>query len=276
MENASKAAVVHLSALSHPNVLTGENIIPGAVDREITVRRINEWTRPLQIGEKEREEDFVVPDFLVGCVASAQDGKLFQPLAAGTRRIIEEPFYYMVLGNYPAQGERQLISEDWIGRARTRHDLYVSQFGDKPPGEVKGKMGVDVAEFGTDSNVACMRYGSYIKFKSWSGVDTYESAVRALELYRSSSCDISYIDATGLGSGVAPMMAREGRDDDVRAIGVKVASSPSNSFKVEDGEFYQLRDQLWWMLREWLRKDESAMLPNDGMLLEELRTPSYK
>jgi hypothetical protein len=33
---------------------------------------------------------------------------------------------------------------------------------------------------------------------------------------------------------------------------------------------------LWWILREWLRKDDSAMLPNDGMLLEELRTPSYK
>lgn len=182
----------------------------------------------------------------------------------------------MVLGNYPAQGERQLISEDWITRARMKHDLYVAQHGDKPPGEVRGKMGLDVAEFGTDSNVACIRYGSYITFSSWAGVDTYESAIRSLTLYKQKNCEIAYIDATGLGSGVAPMMAREGRAEDVRAVSVKVASTPSVTFKIEDGEFYQLRDQLWWILREWLRKDDSAMLPNDGMLLEELRTPSYK
>ena len=41
------ANVVELSAFEHPNVLTGENIIPGAVDRQTTVRRINQWTRPL-------------------------------------------------------------------------------------------------------------------------------------------------------------------------------------------------------------------------------------
>ena len=43
----------------------------------------------------------------------------------------------------------------------------------------------------------------------------------------------------------------------------------------EEGEFAQLRDQLWWMCREWLRTDPGAMLPPDEQLLEELAAPTY-
>ena len=55
------ANVVELSAFSHPNVMTGKNIIPGAVDRPTTIRRINQWTRPL--GQREQPDNtcFKVP-----------------------------------------------------------------------------------------------------------------------------------------------------------------------------------------------------------------------
>jgi hypothetical protein len=36
-----------------------------------------------------------------------------------------------------------------------------------------------------------------------------------------------------------------------------------------------MRDQLWWMTREWLRHDRNAMLPPDEKLIEELTTPTY-
>jgi hypothetical protein len=55
---------------------------------------------------------------------------------------------------------------------------------------------------------------------------------------------------------------------------VMVASSPTK--KTELGEFYILRDQLWWACREWLRTDTGAMLPPDEMLIEELQTPTYE
>ena len=38
MERDSRANVVHLSAFNHPNVITGEDKIPGAVTRENTIR----------------------------------------------------------------------------------------------------------------------------------------------------------------------------------------------------------------------------------------------
>ncbi len=75
---------------------------------------------------------------------------------------------------------------------------------------------------------------------------------------------------------MAPAMARMGRKDGVRAISIKLASGPTPFIKDEIGEFHQLRDQLWWALREWLRTDETAMLPRDPYLLDELRAPQYE
>ncbi len=58
-----------------------------------------------------------------------------------------------------------------------------------------------------------------------------------------------------------------------RANAVKVASSPTES--TELGAFRNLRSQLWWACREWLRTDAGASLPPDEMLLEELAIPTY-
>ena len=41
------------------------------------------------------------------------------------------------------------------------------------------------------------------------------------------------------------------------------------------GEFAQLRDQLYWSCREWLRTDPGAMLPPDERLILQLVTPTY-
>jgi hypothetical protein len=77
------------------------------------------------------------------------------------------------------------------------------------------------------------------------------------------------VDATGIGAGVAPRMSRLG----TTAESVKVAASPT--YTTELGDFSQLRDQLWWSVREWLRMDTGAMLPPDEELIEELLIPLY-
>ena len=133
-EQRGEANVIVMSALSHPNVTTGMNLIPGAVTREKTVDRINRWTRSLAPGEEVNKEDcFKVPDFLVGETAESPDGKVHPPLEDEWRRITEPTFYYMVIGEYPPQSENQLINTDDIARARTRWDVYVAKFGETPP-----------------------------------------------------------------------------------------------------------------------------------------------
>lgn len=108
-----QAHVIILSAFDHPNVITGENKIPGAVSRTITLQRIHSWTRPLMEGESYHDNDtFTVPNCLIGVTSQAPDGSIYPPLEAGIRKIIEPAFCTKVLGQYPFQGENQLINED--------------------------------------------------------------------------------------------------------------------------------------------------------------------
>lgn len=273
MQRDNIGKVIHLSALRHPNVVTGEDKIPGAVTRDTTVRRINEWTRPIPGNEKiEKDSIFIVPDFLVGVTAPRQNGGFYPPLPAGTRKIINPAFSYMVLGQYPAQGTNQLISSEWISRARARYDIYVLEHGNTPPAGSSGIMGLDCAEFGDDVNCAVARYGGYLTpFDTWGGVDPIETGSRAITWYKShNGITSANIDATGVGSGVAPHMQLGG----CVAQGVKVASKPT--MKSEIGDFHIKRDQLLWSVREWLRADPSAMLPPDEEFLEELSVPTYE
>lgn len=274
-----QAHTIRVSALNHPNVISGENKIPGAVSRDITVQRINIWTRPLIEGERYHENDiFAVPYYLVGATAPAPDGSVYPPLPAGVRKIIEPAFCTKVLGQYPFAGENQLISEDWISAARTRWDVYVAKYGEVPPAGVNPRMGLDIAELGADSNACCLRYGGFVaRFRVWGGVDTDITADKGVEIYAATRPELAVIDATALGSAVAPSMVRKARAQGFTLVahGVKASQSPTPGTKTEFGEFWMIRDQLWWAVREWLKSDWSAMLPPDNLLLEELKAPTY-
>lgn len=279
-----QANVIHLSAFNHPNVVQGINIIPGAVSRETTLRRINTWSRPLVENERVDAECFEVPEYLIGESVVGLDGKFYPPMLPGIRKITDPAFSYMVLGEFPAHGEQQLISDIWIDNARSRWDAYISKHGEIPPAGVQPIMGLDMAEFGTDANIAMFRYGGFVsKPVMWSGVDPDESANRATRLYFDRNARIVMVDGTGIGAGVAPAMTRRGResgatgDKALHAISVKVGEKPSPIVKSpEQGEFQLLKDQIWWSLREWLRIDEGAMLPPDPMLIEELKAVTYE
>jgi hypothetical protein len=188
----------------------------------------------------------------------------------GWYKIIDSAFAYMVLGEYPAQAATQLISREWLARARSRWDAYVAEHGEVPPKGTSAVMGQDVGEFGTDANVSCFRYGGFVEqVVAWSGVDTITTGDRAIAEYKSRNVSRVNVDATGVGAGVAPYMQRKG----CLANAVMVASRPTE--ETELGEFNILRDQLWWACREWLRTDLGAMLPPDEMLIEELQAASY-
>ena len=265
-----KAAIVRLSALDHPNVIEGRDVVPGAVSRAKTVKRINEWTSPAETMRGSESEYFTVPEFLVGATAIDDAGKEYEPLKAGIRKIEDPAFSYMVLGQYPSQAINQLISREWIYRARTRYDAYMATFGKAPEG-VRPVMGQDVAEFGNDLNAACFRYGGFVTpIETWGGMDVIETGELAARKFRERNAISCFVDATGIGSGVAPYMRRKGCG---KSYPVKVAESATE--KAEQGEFGILRDQLWWAVREFLRADVGAMLPPDEDLIEELIVPTY-
>jgi len=276
-ETSGEAHIVEISAINHPNVITGADVIPGAVSRETVIRRINQWSRPLHRDEKPDENCFEMPEFLVGISAVGQDGREYPPLQAGWRKVTQAELWYMVFGRYPAQSEQHLISEAWITLARARWDQYVADHGELPPPGKRPIAGLDLAEFGGDYNFLALRYGGWVpNMEFWAGMDTDASADKALEMCLKKNVDICNVDGNGIGSGVAPAMARrKGIDDDLITVAVKTSEKPSPIYRVDEGEFGILRDQLAWRLRDWLKDDPQAMLPPDQMLLEELRIAKY-
>jgi len=278
------AHLIELDAFSHPNVVDGSELIPGAVSRAITVERIHNWSRPATEGEKPSASDpewFTVPAFLDGEMALSRDGTLSPPLLAGQCRQITNPaLSYMTLARFPGQAETQLISRGWVEAAQQRWLARRALHGDRPPEGVRPLHGQDVAEFGADNNVACFRYGGWVApLEMWSGVDILVTGDRAAKAAYERNAQASYVDATGVGSGVAPQMtrwwARNAPGYAGRAEAIKVAESPTAKAMLGEGEFAILRDQLWWVCREWLRADPSAMLPPDADLADELCTPLY-
>jgi hypothetical protein len=279
MERSGHGHVVTLSALTHTNVMTGEPIIPGAVDRPTVVRRINQWSIPLQSGEKPDGECFEVPDYLVGAVAYDRSSppKPFPPLPRGWRRTTEGLLDTMVLARYPSQSSQQLIARTWIENAQQRWLMWQAQFGARPPHNILPIHGLDVSDMGADYNALCSRYGGWVApIRTWRGVDPGITAKRATEFSYNEQAQYTNVDSTGVGAGVAPEMVRGG----VEAYRIMMNSKPDPKLVPESvmevGNFKSLRDLGWWLLREWLRTDPSASLPPDEDLAEELLVPSYE
>jgi len=274
MERDHQAKVIHLSAFAHPNVITGKNILAGAVTRDVTVQRINSWTKyigPAREGKKLDPGCFVIPKFLVGTTAPRVDGSgEYAPLQAGVYHIEVPDFAYKTLGLYPPQSPRQLISIDWINAARSRWDAYVAKYGEVPPQHTGAIAGVDVGEFGGDRSVICFRYGGWVdRLIAWSNTDAKVTADRVALEAKDRNIVIVNVDAIGVGSAVAPLLIEKGIPSNA------IKSSESAIEECELGKFHRKRDELWWATREWFRKDSGAMIPPDEELIEELMIPTY-
>jgi hypothetical protein len=273
MVQEGRANVVHLSAFTHPNVITGKNVIPGAVTREATVRRVNQWCRPEAPGET-ADDTFDLPDFLVGAVAKSQNGEPFPPLVPG-RYVIDNPaFSYMVLGRYPGQAINQLIHEEWYNKARKRWDAYVREHGEVPPNGMRPIASQDVASEGGDSNTLWFRYanGFVLRPLKWAGMDPISREEKTAGECKRRNASIVLVDATGLGDAV-PSNLRHHHGINAH----KVMSAWKHDKPCEEGVFNHYRDQLYWMFREWLRIDKNnAMLPPDEQLREEILVTMYE
>jgi len=269
-ERDGQANIVSLSALNHIQVVTGrDDITPGAVTRNTTLLRINQWCRKLQDGESDGSGTFELPDFLVDIECVDQKDMVLPGLSAGTYKIVEPQFSTVVLGEYPAAGTNSLINQEWIDAARTRYDQYVSQNGEVAPEFIKANVGADIAEMGNDSTVLCFRYGGFVfPLVSWDQCELPETEDKIVTVCEGEDISRILVDGTGLGSGVAPHLQLR----HLPAVKVMVASSATANCDL--AEFCILNDQLAWAVRVWLSGD-TAMLPPDELLIEELGAYTY-
>lgn len=272
-----EANVITFTAFDHINVITGENVIPGAVSRTETLQRMHNWSRPATLEELEKLDEsnppdsfYMVPDFLVGVVVEDDLGNDYPPMQGGWRVVIENQFYYKVLARFPIQDEQQLVGMEHIAAARSRWDLYVAQYGEVPPAGVKPIFGGDVGDTGDDS-AGIFRYGGYLTRPTrYKNNPTNVGLEWAQNCQRADAC-LALIDAIGVGAGVPQTMINAGFP---LAAGVKVSESPT-IVNHRLGHFTSKRDQLYFLMGEWVRSAHS-MLPPDEELLKQLAIVKYE
>ena len=172
-----------------------------------------------------------------------------------------------VEGEFPEQGERNVIPLGWIEAAQERYESTIA--------EGSTVLGVDVARYGQDLSVIALRQGSkVISLKVFSGKDTQEIAGEALKASRETKAEHIKVDVIGLGAGVVDSL----RAARAPVMAVNVAEASDEKDDSGNKVYANRRAELWWTLREALnpKNSDPLALPPDDELLGDLAAPAYK
>jgi hypothetical protein len=250
-EQSGVHAVMEMSALDHPNVKSGMEIVPGAITRSTVHQRVHTECRKLEPGEPVGPNSFV------------WDSEYYEP---------ESPlFEVQILGRWPSRS----VASVWSDRALE----YIQQKIPINPDWLV-QIGCDPARFGDDRTAICIRKGmAIIHMEFYRGWSLNQTADRLKEL-----CGIHQtngqparaipvlIDAAGLGAGLVDM---RGRSSD-RYNFVEINSALKSRW---EGDYTNLRSELWFNASELADAEQIsiAMLPEDirQALMLELRQPIF-
>ena len=125
-------------------------------------------------------------------------------------------------------------------------------------------IGLDVARFGDDHTVFCFRRGRYCtEFKIFSHLDNVAVANQATFFIREFRPLRVFIDAGGVGGGVADILNDRGYKKIVRSVmfGAKA---------LRDDRYHNRRAEMWDELRQWLAGEQEVYLPKIDDLAAEL------
>jgi hypothetical protein len=164
-----------------------------------------------------------------------------------------------VYGEFPTAEDDTLISLHSVEQASKR---VVEQ-----PEGTPVVWGLDVARYGDDASVLCIRQGRHLmELHSWKKLSLMELAGRVLDLLNSSDepPEEILVDSIGLGAGVLDRL----RELDISARGVNVSESPAMADR-----YANLRAELWDLTKQWF--NEEVQIPNDDSLIADLTAPRY-
>lgn len=169
----------------------------------------------------------------------------------------DSPVYQTrVLGEFSESGEDLLIPLRWIEAAV-----------EKLVEEGQKEIGADVARFGDDKTVFCLRVGKKVdKIVQFGKEDTMSIVGRLKTLIDERKPSVVRIDEIGVGAGVVDRLKEQGYEIE----GVNVGEKASNSEK-----FINLRAEVYWGLRERFQQGDIS-IPNDDDLIAQLSNIKYK
>lgn len=145
-------------------------------------------------------------------------------------------FRIRVAGDPPIDDEFSLIPLHWA------QQCVGNEFPIHPDDPVV--IGVDVARYGNDSSIILPRFGNTIKpWDEYQELNPINLAMLSKEMFFQLEADRIGIDEIGVGGPVLDWLHLNGLLRE--AVGVNVATKSSDQRR-----FYQLRDELWWRVRE--------------------------
>ncbi len=180
-------------------------------------------------------------------------------------------WFARVEGEFPEQGEYNVIPLGWIEQAQDRWPDVV------PDRKEPIVLGVDVARGGMDLSAIAVRQGAKIlSIETFSNMDGPLLAGEIAVRYRRLKASRANIDIIGLGAAVEDAL-KDPVYHDITVVPVNVATSSDVLDSDGNRKYQNLRAELWWTLREALdpkTKDPLALPPGDS-LLGDLAAPKY-
>jgi hypothetical protein len=128
-------------------------------------------------------------------------------------------------------------------------------------------MGVDPARFGDDRTAIVIRQSDVIlHMETWQNSDLMRTAQRVAETIESFKPNAIFVDGIGVGAGVVDRL-RELQYSSIIDIN---SSKPA----MEKSKFHNLRAEMWWKMRDWVRN--RACLPPNKELMDDLTSLLYE
>ncbi len=125
-------------------------------------------------------------------------------------------------------------------------------------------IGLDVARFGDDKTVFCLRRGRLCaEFIAFAGLDNVAVANQATHYIRNLRPARVFVDAGGVGGGVVDILHDRGFKKIVRAVMFGARA-------LNDDRYHNRRAEMWDELRQWLNSEPAVKIPDDENLCAEL------
>lgn len=162
-----------------------------------------------------------------------------------------------ILGEFPSASTNQLIASDLVD-AGFRYEA--AGFEVAPT-----ILAVDVARFGDDQTVLCIRQGrKVLPLAKFRGLDTMATADKVVQFINLYNPQLTVIDSVGIGAGVV---------DRVRQLGYVAMECNGGERASDDKQYANLRAEMWCKLREALK--DGIDLPVDQELRDDLIGVEY-
>jgi hypothetical protein len=192
-------------------------------------------------------------------------------------------FRVRVLGDFPRAASSQFIAEDVVEAAQARYRQLVRRkrerlgeladlgarvaidITDAPEEWAPLIFSIDVARFGDDETVFGFRRGKlFVKYRSYRGLETTAVAALAAEAIEEWKPDATFVDANGVGAGVA---------DQLTQLGYEIIEVMGQAKPLDDRKYFNRRVEMYDAVRRWLK--DGGIIEDDTRLRDDLIGPEY-